>query len=142
MINKTTTTENTTVEKRKERVERIPVGGARDVLTVAGKDPNYSYRWVLDIPGRVQRFEEGGYECVRDNLAVGQKTVDSSTQLGSIVTKHGGGNSTLVLMRIPKEWYDADQKGKQDAIDALEDTMQVDEKEGRYGSLGMSIRKR
>ena len=45
-------------------------------------------------------------------------------------------------MRIPKEWYDADQKGKQDAIDALEDTMQVDEKEGRYGSLGMSIRKR
>ena len=129
------------VEKRKERAERIPVGGARDVLTVPGKDPNYVYRWVLDVPGRIQRFEEGGYECVREELTVGQKIVDSNSQLGSIVTKHGGGNSKLILMRILKEWFDEDQKAKQDAIDVLEDTMQVEAKDGRYGSLGMSIRK-
>ena len=129
------------VEKRKERATRIPVGGARDVLTVPGKDPNYSYRWVLDVPGRIQRFEDGGCEKVREELTVGQKIVDSNSQLGSIVTKHGGGNSKLILMRILKEWFDEDQKAKQDAIDVLEDTMQVEAKEGRYGSLGMSIRK-
>ena len=128
--------------KREERQTRTPVGGARDVLTVPNKDPNYAYRWVLDVPGRLQRFEEGGYEQVREDLEVGQKTVDRGTQLGSVVTKSGGGNSKLVLMRIPKEWYDEDQKAKQDAIDELEDTMQAESKEGRYGSIGMSNPKR
>ena len=128
--------------KREERQTRTPVGGARDVLTVPNKDPNYVYRWVLDAPGRIQRFEDGGYEQVREDLEVGQKTVDRGSQLGSVVTKHGGGNSKLVLMRIPKEWYDEDQQAKTDAIDALEDTMQVDAKEGRYGSIGMSTPKR
>lgn len=127
--------------KRKERKERIPVGGARDVLTVAGKDPNYIYRWVLDVPGRIQRYEDGGYECVREDLEIGSDTVDRSSQLGSVVTKHGGGLSKLVLMRISKEWYDEDQDAKQEAIDLLEATMQAEAKEGRYGSMSVIKRK-
>jgi hypothetical protein len=129
------------MEKRKERKDRVPVGGARDVLTVPNKDPNYVYRWVLDIPGRLQRYEDGGYEAVREDLEIGQKTVDRSTQLGSVVTKHGGGLSKLVLMRIPKEWYDEDQASKMEKIDALEETMQAEAKEGRYGSMSVIKRK-
>lgn len=125
-------------EQRKERKDRIPVGGPRDVLTVQNKDPNYVYRWVLDVPGRIRRYEDGGYECVRDDLQVGQKTVDSNTQLGSVVTKHGGGDKKLILMRIPKKWYDEDQAAKAEKIDALEESMQIEAKDGRYGSLGMS----
>ncbi len=130
------------MDKKEQRKERIPVGGPRDVLTVQGKDPNYVYRWVLDVPGRIQRFMDGGYEVVQADLKVGQKTVDSNSQIGSAVTKHGGGDKKLILMRITKEWYDEDQAAKQDKIDALEASMQVDEKEGRYGSLGMSTTKR
>lgn len=132
--------------------KRIPVGSARDILTVANKDPNYFYRWVLDDPkrpGRLQRFLSGGYEVVTDEEEVGQKTVDrSNKKLGSAITRPDGG-STLVLMRILKEWYDEDQAAKQDKITSLESTMNRDAKEGRipgtnepgYGTLTIERKK-
>lgn len=119
----------------KKRVKRTPVGGPRDILTVRDKDPNYEYRFILDVPGRIQRFLEGGWEPVQEDLEVGQKTVDRGSNLGSVVTKAGGAGQTLVLMRIPKEWYDEDQKAKMEAIDALEASMRAEAQEGRYGSF-------
>ncbi len=133
--------------------KRIPVGSARDILTIANQDPNYHYRWVLDDPkrpGRMSRFLQGGYEVVTDDVEVGQKAVDrSNKKLGSAITRPDGG-STLVLMRILKEWYDEDQAAKMDKIDALEATMSRDAKEGRiigsgetggYGSLSIERKK-
>ena len=121
------------------RPSRIPVGSARDILTVQGKDPNYMYRWVLDDPkrpGRLQRFKDGGYEVVTDVNEIGDKTVDRGKRLGSAITRPDGG-STLVLMRILKEWYDEDQVLKADKISSLEQTMIADEQgsEGRYGNM-------
>lgn len=112
------------------RKDRIPVSGNRDILTVKDKDDNYEYRWVLDIPGRLEKFQDGGWEFVKDDLEVGQDTVDRSTKLGSTLTKRSGLN-VLVLMRIRKEWYDEDQKAKQDSVDALEQTMMHDIRSGR-----------
>ena len=132
--------------------KRIPVGSARDILTVANPDPNYHYRWVLDDPkrpGRLQRFLTGGYEIVTDDVEVGQKAVDrSNKKLGSAITRPDGG-STLVLMRILKEWYDEDQAAKQEKIDDLEATMSRDSKEGRipgtseagYGTFSIERKK-
>lgn len=118
--------------QRETRKERIPVGGTRDILTVKDKDPNYEYRWVVDAPGRVKRFQDGGWEVVTDNLDIGQVTVDSPKgKVASAVTKHGGGNVTLVLMRISKAWYDEDQAAKQDKVDALEASMQDDIRRNR-----------
>lgn len=121
----------------RERKERTPVGGARDVLTVNGKDPNYVYRWVLDAPGRVTRFEQGGYEVVTDALEIGQRTVDRESKVGSAVTKASGSGGTLVLMRILKEWYDEDQQAKQDRIDDLEATMRQEatQRDSDYGKF-------
>lgn len=118
-----------------KRVKRTPVGGPRDILTVADQDPNYVYRWVLDVPGRVQRFVDGGYEFVQGNPEVGQNAVDRGTKVGSTVTRAGGSGQTLVLMRISKEWYDEDQKLKQESIDALENSMKAEAEEGNYGSI-------
>ena len=132
------------------RKERIPVGGMKDILTVLKKDPNYEYRWVLDRPGRIERFKLAGYEVVTDSPEVGQATVDRPKgKLGSAVTKLSG-ISTLVLMRIPKEWYVEDQKAKQDKVDALEESMQADVRKGRipgseapgYGTLQIQRNKR
>lgn len=127
------------MDKAKKR-ERVPVGAARDILTVQRQDPNYVYRWVLDDPkrpGRLQRFLDGGYEVVTDAHEVGQNTVDRAKKpLGSAITRPDGG-STLVLMRILKEWYDEDQAAKADKISDLEKTMIADESasDGRYGGM-------
>ena len=106
----------------KPRMKRVPVSGPRNILTVANKDPNYVYRWVLDVPGRLETFKRGGYEVVVDNNEVGDPAVDRHKQLGSAITLVKG-TSTLVLMRILREWYDEDQAAKQADIDALEATM-------------------
>ena len=116
-----------------KRPQRIPVGGARDIITVRDKDPNYVYRWVFDNPkrpGRIQRFLDGGYEVVQDDNEIGQKTVDRGSKLGSATTRQDSGG-LLVLMRIKKEWYDEDQAAKQASIDALERSMKKDVREGR-----------
>lgn len=119
-----------------DRKQRVPVGGHRNILTVANKDPNFEYRWVLDSPGRLEQFKEGGYEVVTETPEVGDPTVDRASQLGSAVTMVRG-TSTLVLMRIPREWYEEDQKAKQDEIDALEATMKAPSA-GDYGGVAIN----
>jgi hypothetical protein len=66
---------------------------------------------------------------------VGEKLVDSGSQLGSAVTKFGGGTVTLVLMRIPREWYDEDQAAKEAEIAATEKSMQDPNTYGRDGLI-------
>lgn len=133
--------EQAAVPARKERPTRTPVGGARDILTVHGKDPNYVYRWVRNDEGRVEWFQDRGYEVVTgDQHEVGQKTVDSGSQLGSAVTRHGGGGKKLILMRTPKEYYDEDQAAKEAAIAATEATMKQP-MDGGYGSVQITRRR-
>ena|SRR3990167_9525864 len=124
-------------EKAVVRVKRTPVSGARDILTVRDKDPNYVYRWVnSSVVGRVLKFQDGGYEVVQANPEVGQNTVDKGTQLGSTVQRQSGG-SVLLLMRIKKEWYDEDQAAKMEEVDALEATMKQEAMRDRYGSFSI-----
>ena len=117
-----------------QRKERIPVNGNRDILTIAKhlQDPNKEYRFVLDIPGRLAKFDQAGWEIVRDEeITVGQPAVDQSdTRLGSAVTVSRGGQ-VLVLMCIPKEWYDKDQEAKQEKVDAIEQLMNAQVRTGR-----------
>jgi hypothetical protein len=128
----------TTKEEKKvlpERKRRSPLDGARDILTVYDKDPNFVYRWVRNDEGRIQWFKERGYEVVTRSQEVGEKLVDSGSQLGSAVTKFGGGTVTLVLMRIPREWYDEDQAAKEAEIAATEKSMQDPNTYGRDGLI-------
>ena len=120
-----------TETKRTRR--RGSVDGARDILAVSNQDPNYVYRWVADDPqrpGRITRLKDFGYEVVTEDVEVGQKAVDRNTKVGSAVTRLGGGGVTLVLMRTPKEFWDEDQKAKQDKVDAVEAVMNQDIREG------------
>ncbi len=114
-------------EARPQRVKRVPVSGPRDILTLIGKDPNYVYRWVLDKPGRIQRFLDAGYEIVQrtDDLEVGQSTVDRGSRLGSAYTYATGG-TLLVAMRQRAEWYKEDQDAKLADLDAIEAVLYSD----------------
>lgn len=122
-----------------ERPRRIPVSGPRDVLTVAGKDPNYVYRMVNDVDDRIERFKRGGYEIVTSEHEIGMSTVERNTRtgkFGAAVTKQVGGGVTAVLMRIPKEFYDEDQAAKAAEIDKTEAAMrELGKKQGEYGEV-------
>ena len=132
-----------TEEKKplEKRARKTPTAGLRDKLTVYDADPNYHYRWVRNDEGRIRWFQERGYEVVTKEHAVGDKVVDGGSTLGSAVTKFGGGTITVVLMRIPKEWFDEDQAAKEAEIAATEATMKRPSSElgqGAYGRVDLT----
>lgn len=104
------------------RTKRTPVNG-RNVLTVTGKEPGYVYRVVNMTGDRVNQFLDAGYELVdAKDVRVGDRRVDSATPEGSqaqvVVNKLDG--QRAVVMRIKQEWYDEDQKLKQEEVAKLE----------------------
>jgi hypothetical protein len=110
--------------ERQVRVKRTPVSGFRNVLTYSAKDPGYIYRWVNDLDTRIQMFQEAGYEFIPTGEGqVGDKRVGTATELGSVVSKPVGNNTTAYLMRIKQEWYEEDQQKKLDHIKRQERDM-------------------
>lgn len=130
--------------KTSNRPTRTPVSGARNILTVVGKDPNYEYRWVNDTEAgmRIERFKAGGWEVVTKDadIKVGDKVIDQGSVVGSVTTRYVGQGQTAVLMRIPKEWYDEDQAAKWALIDEQEAAMQDPSTSGNYGSVSIQRR--
>jgi hypothetical protein len=136
-------------QNRQTKTERIPVDGQRDIMTVHGKDPAYSYRWVEDSDergSRIWKFKRGGWELAtldgeQQEMHVGQEAVYKSKQDGNLVRLHTGEAKFSYLMRIKKEWKKEDFQTKQANIDELEggimgtQTSQGDANNGMYGSV-------
>jgi len=123
-----------------ERVRRTPINGTRNRLNVRGKEPGYVYRIVNDIDDRIKTFEEMGYEVVTDSsVSVGEKRVANATKEGSPAKVSVGQGIQAYVMRQKQEWYDDDQKKKQEHVNELESSMKREsEKEGFYGKLDVS----
>lgn len=124
--------------RRTNRIERVPLAEQREKMSVEGRDPNYVYRWVNDVDRgqRVARFKRAGYEVVQDEVKVGDPIVDTGLDKTSsvnerVVNRQG---ERAVLMRQRKDWYEADQKAKQDALKASEQAMQ-EEGLRKFGEL-------
>lgn len=110
--------------KTVERVRRTSINGTRNKLTVRGKDPDYEYRHVLDIDGRVEDLSERGYEIVENKgIEVGDKRVASASSTGSVVATNSGDGRKLILMRIKKEYYEEDKKTKEAVVNATEEQL-------------------
>lgn len=120
--------------ERKSLFQRGPQAIAGD------KDPNYVYRFVNDTGSRVANFQSAGYEIVRDeNLVVGDNRVfdPSASETGKKVISNDG--TVSYLMRIKKEWHDADQAAKQAYIDETEGAIKQTASQGAdYGSVKLS----
>jgi len=102
--------------------ERIPMHEqARNKLTVANKDPNYEYRIVNDIEDRVARFKRAGWELAPEAVGFGDEGVNNS--LGTGTRMPVGGGVIGVLMRIRKEFYEADMAAQAAEVTRLERTM-------------------
>lgn len=120
-----------------ERPKRVPVSG-QSRLRVRDQDPNYTYRIVNanleSDPDRVANLIEQGYEIVPKDVVgqVGDKRVDNPSALGSAGQISVGQGTKAIVMRIPKDWYMADQAEKQAEIDKVE---QSAHKNADYGKL-------
>ena len=105
-------------EKRIE-TKRVPMGSARNILPVHDTPDGYVDRWIKDSPGRLEKALKSGREFVRE-ATVGDRQVDRGSSVGAVVHNDNDG-TPLYLMRIPKEYYDEDQKAKQEVVDKKED---------------------
>ena len=130
------------VSRSSERPRRTPVG-QRNKISVRDRDPNYHYRLVsvnLEAdPDRLEDFKAAGYEIVPADKAgpIGDKQVDKPSAVGSAGLISVGQGTKQVLMRIPKDWYQDDQKVKQAEIEATE---QQSQKSGAdYGKVEISV---
>jgi len=122
----------------RKRPTRQSVNGKRDILQVEGKDEDFVYRIVNDVPGRVAEMKERGYELVEDENTKFSSSLDDSTQSGSVKRKYVGKDTEAVLMRIPKEWFEEDKAAKAKHVDRLEKTTQANNIKGGYGKVEIS----
>jgi hypothetical protein len=113
--------------KSAARRERVPLGAPRLKLS-APERPGYKRRWINDVGGRPEQAEAGGYEFVTDTgLQIGETAVGSGNQdLGSRVSRivgtlPNGQPKRAYLMEIREEFYENDQKEKQQRLDKIDD---------------------
>jgi len=119
------------------RPARIPVGSGNK-LEFDGKDPNYMYRVVNDVPGRLQMFLQAGYEFDHDTTRVADKGIAEGTELDTRRMVNSGSGIKSYLMRIPKEFYNEDQARKIEAVKKSEAQMKnknPNPVKGEYGGL-------
>ena len=105
---------------RKGRTRRKPLG-TRAKLEIPEKyiEAGYVYRVVNDTPGRLEDFQEAGWEFVKRS----DSEVDDGS--GSNLSFHVGVGADkkplrAFAMRIKKEWFDEDQAAKQDEVNATD----------------------
>jgi hypothetical protein len=111
------------------RPRRAPVDGNRSKLAVRGKDPNYEYYIATDKDGRIQDLQDRGWEIVEDSaVTIGDRRVSRPSEIGSARTVSVGGGDVGYLMRIKREWWEEDQRAKEnlarERVAALQDEAQ------------------
>ena len=125
--------------KTVERVRRTSINGIRNKLTVHGKDPDYEYRHVLDVDGRVLDLQERGYEIVENKgIEVGDKRVAAASSTGSVVSTPSGDGRKLILMRIKKEYFEEDKRTKEAEVDRTEEQLRGAASSGLTGTIKVS----
>lgn len=83
------------------------------------KDPNFSYRWVNDKGSRVKHLTtEDDWEVVTGEDQ-SQLNVSEGTTMRRVGNQTHGDH--MVLLRKPKEYYEADKAEEQNAIKAMEE---------------------
>lgn len=128
----------------KEAIAKVPSGRVRRPslkpkgrMYVAGKDPDYEYRFVNNIDGKVEQRAEDGWEIVTkaELKQVGERRVDVPSTEGSNQEVHVGHGHRAVLMKIRKDWYAEDQAAKQQAVDDKEALTKQEALDGHYGKI-------
>lgn len=122
-----------------KRPKRVPLGN-RNVLSFGKKDPNYIYRVVNDLDGRLETFASAGWEVVKGSEKLGDQYAGNTSAPGSAVTKPVGHGIVGVLMRKRRDWYEEDYAEKQKVNDATEEGLvQKAQMDNLYSRSGPGI---
>lgn len=120
-----------------QRPARKPFGSMSLKLDYPQRE-GFHRHWFNDIPGRVGRALEAGYEHVKDR--------DGNPVKRVVGVAEGGGAQTAFLMEIPEEWYKQDMAIEQQVIADKEAAMKRGVADGKEGEgqyvpkQGISIR--
>jgi hypothetical protein len=136
---------STKEEQLEIKRERVPLHQARDKIKTRGLDTaNFHYKFVdMNDEDQVLRHLEAGFLWVEQNgTQVGERVVDTSTGVSSLVTIPGGQGKVLALMAQRLEYYYADQKSEEaDRIDRERGLVRDinSTADGRYGNIGTGV---
>lgn len=130
------------VQRRPAR--RTPVGGPRNVLKMnKNPDPNSVFRVVNDVGDRVEAMKEMGYEVVTDpTIRIGDRRAGKVGSVGTPIEVSVGQGTKAVLMKQRKDYYEEDQKAKQEQVNSDESSMyqRARKEDSDYGKLKVSER--
>jgi len=126
----------TIARKRPPRVKL----GTRNVLRYPER-PGYHRHVFNDVDDNILIKQQAGYEIVqKKDLPSGDPRAGDATQMGMPVSKSVGGGVKGILMEIPIEWYEEDQKERQDKILEDENVMKQPRNDaGAYGGMDISV---
>jgi hypothetical protein len=110
-------------QSRAERPKRVPLH-RQNILSASTRE-GYVRRMVNDTDDRIERFKKAGWTPV-EGEQVGDPHAADPSSVGSMTTKSVGAGMKAVLMEIPDEFYNSDQKDKQKKVDMLEEAMEQD----------------
>jgi hypothetical protein len=85
--------------------------------------PGFHLHWFNDVPGRIDRAKEAGYEHVKD--------ADGKLVQRIVGVSNAGDGLVGFLMKIPQDWYEEDMKKEQDRIEQFDDDLRRGQIEGR-----------
>lgn len=110
---------------------------AQNALAYASRQ-GWVRRWVNDTMGRLEAFQDAGWTFVDGkDQDTSDKAVSDASALGSVVRRVvnrglGADNKTAVLMEIPQEWYDEDQKRYNTQADDIDQSIRSQAPKGGY----------
>ncbi len=135
----------TETKPKEERRKRIPLG-RQDVLSFPKRAGFHRRIFNDNDKGRIKAAKDAGYTIVKEcDIDGGDTRAGADSQMASPVERSVGGGMKGILMEISQDWYDEDQKAKQDKISAEEKKKMLGpaitgvDKEGYYGDLKVNI---
>jgi hypothetical protein len=108
------------LKERNKKMKRVPL---KDQVSLSfDLNPNYKYREVIDRGGRLKAFQQAGYIFDEKPTKEHEGRSKDATNIGKyrtriVGTMDNGQPIRAFIMKIKKEWYDADQEAKLDVID-------------------------
>jgi hypothetical protein len=118
------------------RRERVPLNAMRQKLQAPGRK-GFVRRYVNDVGGRLQDFQQAGYQFVEDPEIYTDGT-------GSRVSRRAGVQDNgkamhAYLMEQTQENYDEDQMAKRIELDKTDDSIRNGNMAGQVGQDGRYI---
>lgn len=112
------------LRERNKRTKRVSLRNQRSLEF--DMDPRFHYREVIDQKGRIEKHILAGYELVEKPDKQKEGRSKDPSNIGKyrnrvVGTGDHGHELRGFMMRIPKEWYEIDQKEKQEYLDKHRD---------------------